>query len=72
MARYLRFTFLCNLEDRQAIATLAKHLQRSQSDAVRFVVLDAAKKLAKADLHSGKSKPAKQEHKSEGNNDLTI
>jgi|GEM_PF-700579 len=45
MARYERFTFLCNQYERALIAMLAEHLRRSQSDAVRFVVLDAAREL---------------------------
>lgn len=72
MARYSRFTFLCNFDERQAIATLAKYLQRSQSDAVRFVVLEAAKKAPKANTNSTKSKPTEtQRIKPEGNNDIT-
>lgn len=47
MARYERFTFLCNLDERQAIADLAMRLQRSQSDAVRYVVIITAKQLMK-------------------------
>lgn len=47
MARYERFTFLCNLDERQAIADLAMRLQRSQSDAVRYVVIETAKQLMK-------------------------
>lgn len=46
MARYQRFTFLCNRDERKIIAEIADKLQRSQSDAVRFVVLNAAKCLA--------------------------
>jgi hypothetical protein len=49
MARYERFTFLCDANERQAIANLATQLHRSQSDAVRFVVIEAAKQLAQAD-----------------------
>jgi hypothetical protein len=45
MARYGRFTFLCNDYERRAIVDLAARLQRSQSDAVRFVVLEATKQL---------------------------
>jgi hypothetical protein len=45
MARYGRFTFLCNDNERRAIVDLAARLQRSQSDAVRFVVIEAAKQL---------------------------
>jgi hypothetical protein len=47
MARYERFTFLCDTNERQVIAQLAMQLQRSQSDAVRYVVVEAAKQLAK-------------------------
>jgi hypothetical protein len=52
MPRYLRFTFLCNLEERQAIADLATYLQRSQSDSVRFVILETAKMFANVNLNS--------------------
>ena len=38
MPRYSRFTFLCNREERQLISALAKRLQRSESDAIRYVV----------------------------------
>jgi hypothetical protein len=46
MARYERFTFLCDENEKKAIANLATRLQRSQSDAVRFVVIEAAKQLS--------------------------
>jgi len=49
MARYERFTFLCNLNERLAIADLAERLHRSQSDAVRYVVVEAVKQLAQTD-----------------------
>ena len=49
MPRYERFTFLCNQGERRAIAELAARLQRSQSDAVRFIVIETAKQLAKND-----------------------
>jgi len=52
MARYERFTFLCDSNERRAIADLAARLQRSQSDAVRFVVTEAARKLIQADSTS--------------------
>lgn len=45
MTRYDRFTFLCNTQERQTIANLARHLRRSQSDAVRFVLMEAARQL---------------------------
>jgi len=40
-----RFTFVCNDQERRGIAELAARLQRSQSDAVRIVVLNAVKSL---------------------------
>jgi hypothetical protein len=49
MARYERFTFLCDENEKRAIANLAARLQRSQSDAVRFVVVEAAKQLSRAE-----------------------
>ena len=45
MARFERFTFLCDRDERALIAMLAERLRRSQSDAVRFVVVEAAKEL---------------------------
>jgi small subunit ribosomal protein S20 len=44
-----RFTFLVNPDERRLIASLARHLQRSESDAVRFVVLEAARALEPVD-----------------------
>lgn len=46
MARYERFTFLVSHDERELIASLARSLQRSQSDAVRWLVINAAKELA--------------------------
>jgi hypothetical protein len=45
MARFERFTFLVNKKERELITTLAERLNRSQSDAVRLVVTEAAKSL---------------------------
>ena len=45
MRRIEQFAFRVNHDERQAIAALADCLQRSQSDAVRFVVLAAAREL---------------------------
>jgi hypothetical protein len=45
MARHERFTFLCNTEERRAIVDLAARLQRSESDAVRFVIVETVKQL---------------------------
>lgn len=49
MARYKRFTFLCSVSERQAISDLALRLNRSQSDAVRFVIIEVARQLAGPD-----------------------
>lgn len=46
------FAFRVSKVERQAIADLAKQLQRSQSDAVRFVVLETAKMLANVNLNA--------------------
>jgi len=60
MARFERFTFLCNSSERRAIAVLAERLSRSQSDAVRFVVIEAAKQLTKADAGPVTDQPAEE------------
>ena len=46
MHRPIQFIFRVSLDERRAIAELATCLQRSQSDAVRFVVIEAARQLA--------------------------
>lgn len=55
MARFKRFTFLCNAEERRILAALAKQLQRSQSDAVRWLIRGAA-----SELHTEQPVPALQ------------
>jgi hypothetical protein len=45
MRRQTIFTFRVSREERLLISRLAEFLQRSQSDAVRFVVLDACSSL---------------------------
>jgi len=45
MARYTRFTFLCNRKERKLISALAERLQRSESDAVRYVVKAVAEEM---------------------------
>ena len=68
MARFQRFAFLCDPSERRAIADLAKRLQRSQSDAVRFVVIEAARQLNRTalmpDTRSSAGDPAYQEGRS--------
>jgi hypothetical protein len=52
MQRVTQFAFRVNDNERRAITDLAAKLQRSQSDAVRFVVIEAVKQLTQppADL----------------------
>ena len=45
MARYKRFTFLCDNEERRILAALAQHLERSRSDTVRWLIRNAAQEL---------------------------
>lgn len=45
MARYNRFVFLVDKNERRLIANMAQRLQRKEADAVRFVVLEAARAL---------------------------
>ncbi len=49
MNRVETFAFRVSNGERRAIADLASRLQRSQSDAVRFVVVEAAKQLTQAE-----------------------
>ncbi len=55
MARYKRFTFLCDQDERRLIALLATKLDRTQSDAVRFVVISLAREMNSDELNAGKS-----------------
>jgi hypothetical protein len=45
MARLERFTFVLDRQEKSLIAALAERMQRSQSDAVRYLVLNAARQL---------------------------
>ena len=54
MARYVRFTFICDTTEREQIRRIAEHMKRSQSDAVRLLVNEKAIELAK-DAKSGKA-----------------
>ncbi len=49
MARYNRFVFLVDKEERRKITDMAVRLQRKPADAVRFVVLEAARALETSD-----------------------
>lgn len=46
MPRYERFTFLVNREERRVLEALAQRLERSQSDAVRLLIREAAREMA--------------------------
>jgi len=41
--RNIRFTFLCNAEERRQLRMLSNYLSRSQSDTVRFLISRAMK-----------------------------
>lgn len=63
--RVERFTFLCNRDERALVAVLAKQLQRSQSDAVRFVVVNAVRELTALESNQGESKTVNTKHQKE-------
>lgn len=46
MAKYQRFTFACDKQDRRMLSDIARRLERSQSDAVRLLIREAARELA--------------------------
>jgi hypothetical protein len=56
MARWDRFTFRVSHEERQAIAELAFRMKRSQSAAVRFVILTTARIMKTKNLQQKESK----------------
>lgn len=45
MTRNKRFTFLCNVDERYMLASLADKLQRSQSDTIRYFLRTAFQEL---------------------------
>jgi hypothetical protein len=55
------FSFRVSAAERQTIAELAARLDRKQSDAVRFLVMQAARQLLDAAADSGHM------HETEGN-----
>lgn len=56
--RHIRFTFLCNEEEKRIIERLAKQLRRSESDAIRFVIIEASKALDAQEIrHPSQNKP---------------
>jgi hypothetical protein len=66
MARYDRFTFLCNKKERHILVALAARLQRSQSDTVRLLIREAAREL-KAQKQSARGAAAGVNRKAAGN-----
>lgn len=44
-----RFTFLCTKSEREAISTLAKFYRRSQSDLLRFLIVEEMDDLSVLD-----------------------
>lgn len=60
MARYKRFTFYCDQQERALIAAVAERLERSQSDAIRLVMRNVAQELGVA---SGEQREAKAERR---------
>ena len=41
----IRFTLLCTLKDRQLLNSVARQLNRSQGDVLRFLIRAAAREL---------------------------
>ncbi|MBM3131216.1 MAG: hypothetical protein FJ009_21655 [Chloroflexi bacterium] len=46
VARVKTFTFRATADERRIIAALAEKLQRSQSDAIRWLIRESARELA--------------------------
>ena len=49
MARQDFFTLRVNRDERQMLAAVAERLQRTQSDAVRLLIREAARELVKSE-----------------------
>ena len=45
MSRFIVFTFRVNQKERQMISAMANQLQRTQSDAIRLIIREAADSL---------------------------
>jgi len=58
MPRIERFTFVVNSEEREMISKIAKELQRSDSDAVRYLILSKAKELNEENQNNHKQEVA--------------
>ena len=55
MARYNTFTFRVNKEEKQIIEALSNKLKRTRSDAVRWVIREAAQALTEEDSETAVS-----------------
>ena len=55
-----RFTFLCTSDERKALSAVAQRLARTESDAIRWLVREAAKELG-AMPQSGASREGQHE-----------
>lgn len=53
MPKEIRFTFLCDADERRVLAALAERLQRTQSDSVRWLIRNAATELQAAPTKAG-------------------
>ncbi|GIL15286.1 MAG: hypothetical protein BroJett039_04590 [Chloroflexota bacterium] len=59
MMRNNRFTFVCSEDERRILAALADYLNRSQSDALRLLIREAARELiTDANAHAARSTDA--------------
>jgi hypothetical protein len=58
MSRIDTFTFRVNTNERRMLKALAERLQRSQSDAVRLLIREAARELVVNSNHDTQAQPA--------------
>ncbi len=56
MPRIERFTFVVNELERKMISQIARELQRSESDAVRFLIISKANELNNRNRNKGDKK----------------
>ncbi len=69
MVRADTFAFRVSIDERRAIENLADRLQRSQSDAVRFVVVEAARQLSAVDYAGNAALKGEKKGGANGNPD---
>lgn len=61
MPRNERFTFMCNKDERQKIFALATLLHRTQSDALRYLIIQALLELEKLDTQGNSSSESSEQ-----------